>query len=265
MMPHDDLSLKLLYGRAFRAPNARELLVEVGKDDNGENSFTASNPDLRPEQIDTVEGEMRWRMTDDVTVRAAAYFSQYQNEINQQLGNHPVLGDYFYANGGDARILGGELQATWTRSSVEVDASYALTHASIQPVCEDDWMLQYGVPLHMGHGRVSWQVLDALSISLLGDLYGERPRSAWTTNSGLEDGPPVALMHMGMATDVLGDGRVRLDVSVQNLLDTPYKHLVYLDDADATSTGSDGEIVPRYSHDQEGEGRTALLGMEIIF
>ena len=60
MVPANGATIKLLYGRAFRAPSARELLVQVQPDELGTVPFTNGNPDLLPESIDTIDALTIW-------------------------------------------------------------------------------------------------------------------------------------------------------------------------------------------------------------
>ena len=261
LLPSSAVTVKALYGRAFRAPTARELLVEVGKDDSGSNLFTAGNPDLLPEAIDTVEGELTARPALGLELRGAGFYSKVSQEIIKSTTPDPALGDYYYANQGGSEIIGAEAEASWVHRAWDIDAGYTLTQA----LDLDTRELRYGFPPHMFHGRITWAAADGLRLSLLGDAYGSRPRAAWTPNSHLSDGEPFGLLHAAVATDLLAHGRLKADLSVRNLLDTDYEELTYFEDADAVTTDSMGKTVPKYPHDIEGEGRTIVVGMEYQF
>ena len=115
LLPSQDVVLKLLYGRAFRAPTARELLVVVGTDDAGQNRFTAGNPNLRPESIDTVETELTVEPAENLVLRGAAFGSLIGDEVNTQQGDNPQLGTDSTrtpdrrrcSEGGGGRLLAG--------------------------------------------------------------------------------------------------------------------------------------------------------------
>jgi outer membrane cobalamin receptor len=254
--------LKLLYGRAFRAPTARELLVTVGRDEAGENRFVAGNPALRPEAIDTVEGELTVKPARWATLRGAAYGSFLNDQINSVRGDDPQLGTDFYENGGGTTILGGELQGVLTPGRWELDLAWTGTRAVDGPT----GFAQYGFPVHMVNGRLGLEPVDGLRLNLLADLVGARPRAEWTPDSGRPDGPAYTLLHAAVATDLLAGGRLRADLSVRNLLDTAYEDLVYQDAANAVNTDDAGVITgPRYPADIAAAGRSVVVGVELAF
>lgn len=259
LVPSQDFTAKLLYGRAFRAPTAREWLVQVEADEEGHNLFTAGNPDLEPEQIHTVEAEVAGRPVRALRLRGSGFVSVVQDEINKidVETPEPGLGDNYYANSGGSRIFGGEAQATLTTGPLELDAAYSLTLGEDV----DTGNSVYEFPPHMAHLRAGWTVPQALRANVSLDVFGERPRSEWSPDAGAEDGPAFALLGLGVATDALADGRVRVDLSATNLLDTAYETFVYRDDAN--EIGSDGER--RYPRDLEGEGRMVQVGVEVAF
>jgi iron complex outermembrane receptor protein len=261
LIPTEGLTVKMLYGRAFRAPTARELLVRVVKDDAGNNVFTAGNPNLRPEQIDTIESEVAWVASKTVKARVAGFTSFIGQEINLSNERDPVLGDAYFDNRGEARAVGGEAEGEWDPGRASVNLSYSFTQAT-------DLTLdtaQYGFPTHMGRARLGLELVDGLSLNVVGEGYSARPRADWSPDAGLPDGAPFGLVHLGLATGSLADDRVRVDVGVHNLLNTQYKHLIYLDDANATTTDDSGATVAKYPSDIDGEGRVVTVGAELRF
>jgi outer membrane receptor protein involved in Fe transport len=262
LVPSQNLVVKILYGRAFRAPTARELLVDVGMDENGENRFVAGNPDLQPEVIDTVESEATATPIGGLTLRGAGFYSAVGQEINSVVGNNPKLGTHFYDNGGTTTIYGGEAQAAWDSGRLLLDSTYSFTKAVVGDTNRD----QYGVPQHMLNSIVSVEPLDGLRLSVLSDFFGTRPRSEWTPDSKRPDGPPVHLLHAAVATDALANGRVRADLSIRNLLDTQYTDLVYRNDANATNLDpTTGAVSAKYPEDIGAEGRAVTVGVEVSY
>ncbi|RME26402.1 MAG: TonB-dependent receptor [Deltaproteobacteria bacterium] len=256
-VPAESVLIKLLYGRAFRAPTARELLVEVGVDSTGANLFTNGNPGLEPEIIDTIEAELTVNPSRLIELRGAAFVSGIDQEINKSTVPDPVLGSEYYANLGGALAMGTEFEATFTSGAWEVDASYTWTEARDR----ETGNRIYAFPPHMAHGRIGVRPVEPLSLALLGDAYGVRPRSEWTPDSGLDDGPPYGLLHAAVAVDGIAGGRVTADLSVRNLLDTPTSILIPQEDANAVN--SDGTA--KYPVDIEGEGRTIQVDVEVRF
>lgn len=255
LVPADAAVVKLLYGRAFRAPNARELLVEVGRDDEGNNLFTNGNPALDPELTDTIEAELTLSPGRAAELRLATFVSGIDQQISKSNAGSTSLGDEFYDNVGGTLALGAELEGSYSRGPVEVQGSYAFTQATDRSTGNP----VYEFPPHMAHGRVAWRPLDVVSASLLLDAFGARPRRAWAPDSGLEDGPAFALLHAALTTEALAQGRVVADLSVRNLLDSAHSTLVPQEDANAVN--DDGTA--RYPNDLEGEGRTVVVTVEI--
>jgi outer membrane receptor protein involved in Fe transport len=117
-------TLKALYGRAHRAPNAYER-------DYGDGIFQVANPTLKGESIDTFELVADHRVGPDLALRASAYQWTMRDLIT--LGMDPASGLSQYQSGDKVKARGLELSAdkTWTsgarlRGSVSLqDTAYA--------------------------------------------------------------------------------------------------------------------------------------------
>ena len=154
-----------------------------------------------------------------VDVRAAGFYSSVSDEINKVVSQapDPELGDDYYTNSGGSDIVGGEAEVRLHPDPWELDGSYSFTWATDR----DSGRQQYEFPAHMAHLRGGVHVADAVRATVSLDLIGPRPRAEWSPDAGRPDGPAYALIGAGIATDTLGD-RVRVDLSVHNLLDTAY-------------------------------------------
>jgi len=254
VVPGQSTVIKLLYGSAFRAPTVREAYV-ITEQDDGANMWTAGNPGLAHERIDTLEAELLtspWRFLD---LRGAVFYSSVSDEIDKREVDQPdpTLGDAYYDNFAGSDVLGGEAEALLKHDLFELGASWAATIAVDRATTRQ----QYEYPPHMAHLRATVRPLDQLRASLLVDAYSKRPRAEWSPDAGLKDGEPFTLLHAALATDLLASGRVRADVSVRNLLDTEYSTLIYKDDANEVR-----DDAPKYPHDLEGTGRTIVVGIE---
>ena len=77
---------KMLYGRAFRAPNGREAFVQVEPDENYNVPYTNGNPNLIAESIDTIETEFLMKPTTNFLSRGSVFFSSVNNRIDKSTG-----------------------------------------------------------------------------------------------------------------------------------------------------------------------------------
>ena len=257
VVPGNGVGFKATYGRAFRAPDARELFVAVGQDADGSNLSTASNPSLAPEVIDSVEAEVSVARLGPVSLRLDGFASSIRDEIDKVRGQDEILGDIWYDNREGSVVVGGEAEAGLSRGAWELSGTLSWTYGiDLQTELES-----YGFPPYMGHARVGWAPVDGLKLSLLGDYVGRRPTADWSPDAGLPDGDPYALLHFAIATAGLVDGRVRADLSVRNLLNTAYSRPLYRDEVNALNADGSAE----YPFPLEGEERNIIFGVEVAF
>src|SRR5690606_13319070 len=111
-------TVKALYGRAHRAPNAYELDYDDG-------ATLVGNPALRGERIDTLELVSDHRVDHATTLRASLY--QWDLKRLIVLGLHPASAIPQYQSGEDITARGAELSLdrTWD-SGVRLRSSVSL-------------------------------------------------------------------------------------------------------------------------------------------
>ncbi len=117
--PIKNSALKLLYGQAFRAPNAYELFYQDG-------GVTAKpNPDLKPEKIHTYEAVWEQYFGKHYRFVASGYYYRIQDLITQQVD--PTDGLIIFRNSDQVEAKGLELElgGKWA-NGLEGRISYAL-------------------------------------------------------------------------------------------------------------------------------------------
>lgn len=252
MVPYSNTSIKLLYGRAFRAPNAREWLVRLTPDEDGDTPYTNGNPDLVPESIDTIETEATAALSGTIKFRTSMFYSLIQNEINKVAAVQvdPDLGRTYYGNVGTTTIFGGEAEFEWKPSNFLGVLNYSFVHSTN----ENTGFQTYEFPPHMGHMRLGWNLGRSVWLTFRTDAYGPRPRAQWTSGtSELPDGDPFALCHL-TASALKLKNNLRVSASILNIFDQNHKYLVYQNDATEVKNGS-----PKYPYDMSGEGRSIYV------
>ncbi|OGW55441.1 MAG: hypothetical protein A2Y81_02375 [Nitrospirae bacterium RBG_13_43_8] len=100
--PFEKTIFKLLYGEAFRAPNAYELYY----DDGG--ISTKSNPDLNPETIKTYELSLEQYLGNNLHISASGFYYKINDLISQQID--PVDNLIMFNNVEDVEAKGFELE-----------------------------------------------------------------------------------------------------------------------------------------------------------
>jgi len=120
--PIEKTSLKFLYGRAFRAPNAYELYYHDGEETQ------KSNPDLEPETIDTYELVAEQYVGRRLRGSVAGFYYKIGDLISQQ--TDPADGLIVFKNLEEieAKGLELELESKWD-SGLKVRASYTFQKA----------------------------------------------------------------------------------------------------------------------------------------
>jgi iron complex outermembrane receptor protein len=114
--PWDRGTIKLLYGRAFRAPNVYELYFPLGEN--------LPNADLNPERIQTYEAIFEQYLAKNLRVSVAGYYYY----INDLISLDPET--LVFHNVDKVRTRGVEVEAEWRHTSgVRVRAGYTLQRA----------------------------------------------------------------------------------------------------------------------------------------
>ena len=257
LVPNESTTIKLLYGRAFRAPNVREFLVKAPYEDeaNGVYAFASGSLDVGPEIIDSVEAELQIVPVDDFEARISAYYSTLGGEIDK------AAPTFEYRNlEGRLNVVGGEAGFIWSVDPATIDVAYSLTFANYTSDAFYANRPQYEFPQHMFKGGVDVAVTPNLGVWLGGELYTPRPRLDWN-DVGVVDGDLFGLAHLGIEARNLGkQNRVSMTGSIFNVVNSDWGTGVYRDSVD-TPSRSDPSAA-RYPLEIEGERRGVYVGLE---
>jgi iron complex outermembrane receptor protein len=226
VLPSSTQSLKYLYGRAFRAPNAFELNTVF---------FGAEVANLRPETIDT--HEFVWeRYTDDwLRTSVSTYWYKAERLITFRPDDSAFLGLTF-SNQGEVRAKGLEFEAQMrVRSDWGLLVSYALQNA----VDQDTLAELPNSPRHMAKARFSlpgptarsFVSVQAQYLSSRGTLTGSRVSPTGTVNLTM-------VQPLGQSWELTG--------TVRNIFDARY--------SDPVSTQHRQDAIAQ-------NGRTARIGL----
>jgi outer membrane receptor protein involved in Fe transport len=196
------ITLKLLHGRAFRAPNDFELHYT--------GPVYKLNPDLGPETIHTTELVLERTLPRGLHLNASAYVNAIHNLIALQ--QDPADGLLFYENVGRADSVGAEVGLDIKRlHGPSANLSYAWQRSREQP----SGTLLTNSPRNMVKAAVAWPLfasrltasLDGWYLSARRTLAGAEARSSMVANFTL-----VARIR----------GPFDLSASVYNLFDERY-------------------------------------------
>ncbi|WP_229213252.1 MULTISPECIES: TonB-dependent siderophore receptor [unclassified Duganella] len=140
-----DLTAKLLYGRAFRAP---AFLESYGIS----NPVALGNPNLKPERNATTEMSFNWQARTDATVNLTFYRYDMKDIIRTVVNPVPGTGAT-YANAGDQRGHGVELESNWNVTrDLHLSGNYAWQRSTDQTTHTDAGY----APRQHAYGRADW-------------------------------------------------------------------------------------------------------------
>jgi outer membrane receptor for ferrienterochelin and colicins len=117
--PFKQTALKLLYGQAFRAPNAYEMFYQ----DSGQTQ--KPNPDLKPEKINTYEVVWEQYFAKNYRFTASGYYYKINDLITQQVDPADGLIVFENAEQVEAKGVEFELGGKWA-NGLEGRLSYSL-------------------------------------------------------------------------------------------------------------------------------------------
>ncbi|MEW9898629.1 TonB-dependent receptor [Chitinivorax sp. PXF-14] len=200
-----NLTAKLLYGKAFRAPAFIEAY--------GINPVNSGNPGLKPESIQTRELALAWQARKNLQL-SLNLFRYDMKDVIRVVAN-PVAGTGgTYQNIGAQRGHGGELEAGWdVDSRLRVSANYAY-----QRSVDIGTGLDAGYAPHSHYyARADWHFLDNWLLSAQGNRIVERKRIAGDPRTAVPDYTTADLTLRAQVTkqlEVSASGRNLFDATV---------------------------------------------------
>lgn len=192
-----DITAKLLYGTAFRAPSFAELYAI-------NNPVVTGNATLKPERIKTVEAALSWQATPPLQLALNAFHYEMRDIIR--------LRNFRYENTGVQTGSGVEFEAHWDASpTVTLSGNYSYQFATDQASGQDAG----NAPHHDTYARFDWRFATGWSAHAQLNQIGERPRVGSDTRPSLSGYGTVDLsLRLNPKSSPWG-----LSASVRNLLD----------------------------------------------
>jgi outer membrane receptor protein involved in Fe transport len=192
-----DVTAKLLYGRAFRAPSFTELY-------SINNPVMVGNPALKPETIRTVEGALSWQ----VQPRTLLQFSTFRYDASDLIT--PIGSPATYTNAGTQRGHGFELEARHTYNQQTAITGHYAWQRSIDVATGHD--AGYA-PRHRLYARLNWTGPWGVLCNAQANVVASRLRAAGDTRPPVSDYTTVDVTARTPRTPTGWD----LTVSVRNL------------------------------------------------
>ena len=198
-----DMTGKLLYGRAFRAPTLNEAY--------GINPVVNGNPRLRPETIETIEAALSWQVQAQAQLQFSLFHYEMRDVIRAVPNASPTPGGTLQ-NVGAQQGRGLEFEATWEASSrLRLAAHYAWQRSIDRATRADAGY----APRHDAYARADWRFADNWLAALQVHHIAGRRRAAGDTRAPVDDYTTADLTLRTTAALATWD----LAFSVRNLFD----------------------------------------------
>jgi iron complex outermembrane receptor protein len=154
LLPQQNFAVKLLYGSAFRAPNAYELFYDDIADIN------KPNPNLEPEEIDTWEIVSEYYFSKNSRLVTSAFWYEIDDLIGS--GVDPTDGQIVFTNGAGATATGGVIEF----SARFIDGWFMRTsYGFVETEDSSTGMRLSNSPRHVGKAFLSIPLADKLYLS----------------------------------------------------------------------------------------------------
>ena len=178
-----NLSTKLLYGRAFRAPVYKELNLKNQLGYNG-------NSDLQPETIDTLELSIDYRASEKLHSNLSLFTHRAQDLIFA-VEDTTIANTFTYENVGTQRGYGVEAELGWQLAqTLRLSANYAWQYNKL---VEADKEAPYA-PGQQLYGQLIWQPFDFWYVIPEVHYIGVRPRDLGETRAAIKASTRLDLM-----------------------------------------------------------------------
>ena len=200
---NERITSKLLYGKAFRAPN----FAEQGTQNN---PVLLGNPDLSPETINTFEWALDYRPFSSLRTAVNVYYYKINNLISAQ----PIQDINKYTNSNDQDGYGSELEWSWQLAEKwNVMGNYAWQHS----MNEQTNRQVAGVPEHHIYVAFQWQFIPNWQFQPQLNWIGGRTNSL-EDNRKLGDYETIDFTLRGKNLF----GHLNFSASLRNAFDTNY-------------------------------------------
>ncbi|MGZ8190372.1 MAG: TonB-dependent receptor plug domain-containing protein [Methylococcaceae bacterium] len=201
---NEQITSKLLYGKAFRAPNFAEQFTQ-------KNPVVLGNKNLNPETINTFEWAFDYRPFSSLRTAVNLYYYQIDNLITAE-GNSNSIKEY--QNSGNQDGYGSELEWNWQFSDQwNVMGNYAWQHSTNE---QTDQQVA-GVPEHHVYAALQWQFIPNWQFQPQLNWIGGRT-SLLDDNLKLSDYETIDFTLRGKKLF----GHLNLAASLRNAFDTKY-------------------------------------------
>ena len=171
-----NLTSKLLYGRAFRAPSFQELY-------NINNPVALGNPNLKPEIIDTVEVAFDYQSTDNLRY-GLNVFSYKMRDILRLVSDLPLAPTYTVQNAGDQTGYGLEIEVDARLGpTLDLIGNFAYQHSTDEEVNNT----VADAPGHQVYLRADWRLASTWRLDAQWNLVANRRRAANDLRPAIDD------------------------------------------------------------------------------
>ncbi len=176
-----DLTAKLLYGQAFRAPSFSEQYTI--------NPVSNGNPNLKPETIQTLEAAFSWKLRRDSQINLSLFRYEMQDIIRLVNNTAPALGAT-YQNTGRQHGSGVELEAEWDFTpTLRVTGAYSFQRSIDDATGKDAGY----APRHHFYLRSDWRYRNGWFVSAQTNHVADRKRPAGDARAPIADYTTVDL------------------------------------------------------------------------
>ncbi|MDZ4200796.1 MAG: TonB-dependent receptor [Gallionella sp.] len=196
-----DLTAKLLYGRAFRAPSFVELY-------SINNPVQQGNPSLKPETNQTLEAAITWQARKDILLNLNFFHYEMKDIIRLVPNVAPAVGSS-YSNTGQQHGNGMELESVWDYSpTMRLTGNYSYQNSTDDATGQDAGY----APHHRLYLRSDWRYASGWLASTQLNRVMDRMRAAGDTRPKIPDYTTVDLTVRSP-----GYGEWTFSTSVRNL------------------------------------------------
>lgn len=199
-----NLTTKLMFGRAFRAPTFVELYTL-------NNPVGLGNPDLKPETIDSTELAFAWQARSNLRTSLSLFHYRMKDAIRFVANADPTTGSTAQ-NAGNQHGRGLELEFTWDASAVlRLLGNYAYQRSIDENTDRDAGL----APHHHVYLRTDWRIDPGWTLSAQLNHVADRKRQAGDNRPQIAD---YTTADLTLRTDRLLK-RVEFALSIRNLFD----------------------------------------------